>query len=180
MQQCHTFVFRVKLSVYSPTALRRCAVPEEFPVDLSHDPEASVPRVRPHLPPAFPQSGAAPGGGAPQHVLQTLHLLCAGIQPGGQAGACAHAGPHRQAHHQTRALSTHWGLTHTGGSWGCFNIKWGILSWDLAWSWKLDIHSKNAYITLKFVRQLSRSAVEMPAKFRSDLKTKYGSCAVKT
>ena len=56
----------------------RCAVPQELPVDGEDDLEASVPRVRAHLPPALPRGGAAGRGGAPQHLVQTLYILCSG------------------------------------------------------------------------------------------------------
>ena len=56
----------------------RCSVPEELLTDCQDDSEASVPRLRPHLPPALQRGRLAARRGAPQHQLQTLRLLRAG------------------------------------------------------------------------------------------------------
>lgn len=70
----------------------RCAIPEELPVHCQNDPEAPVPCVCTYLPPALQGGGPAERGGSPQHVLQALHLLCAGVQPHRQKGASASTG----------------------------------------------------------------------------------------
>lgn len=57
----------------------RCAFPQKLLGDGEDYPEAAVPRVRAHLPPAFPRSGAAGRGGASQHLIQTLYILRTGI-----------------------------------------------------------------------------------------------------
>lgn len=54
---------------------------QELHVGGQDDPEASVPRLRPHLPPALRFRHAAAGGGPPQHLFQALYLLCAGELP---------------------------------------------------------------------------------------------------
>ena len=79
---------------------RRRAVPAQLPVDGEDDPEAPVPRVRTHLPPALPAGDPAGGGGSPQHLLQTLHLLRARVRPRRQTRTRPPAGAHRQTDEQ--------------------------------------------------------------------------------
>lgn len=56
----------------------RCAFPQKLPGDGEDDPEAAVPRVRAHLPPALPAGCAARRGGPSQHLFQALYILRAG------------------------------------------------------------------------------------------------------
>lgn len=61
---------------------------QELHVSGQDDPEAAVPRVRSHLPPALRFRHAAAGGSPPQHLLQALYLLCAGeLRNGGRLPA---------------------------------------------------------------------------------------------
>lgn len=78
----------------------RRAVPQELPDHRQDHPQAAVSRLRPHLPPALSRGGAVERGGAPQHILQALHLLRTGIRPDRPPRAGTAAGAHRQAHGQ--------------------------------------------------------------------------------
>ncbi|XP_051667898.1 MOB kinase activator 1A isoform X3 [Manacus candei] len=59
----------------------RCPLSQELHVGGQDDPEAALPCLRPHLPPALRLGDPAAGGGPSQHLLQALHLLRAGVQP---------------------------------------------------------------------------------------------------
>lgn len=71
--------------------LYRCPFSQELHVCGQDHPEATLPCVCPHLPPALRFRHAAAGGGTPQHLLQALYLLCAGEVQNGRSAASARA-----------------------------------------------------------------------------------------
>mmetsp|Transcript_22020 Transcript_22020/g.67609 ORF Transcript_22020/g.67609 Transcript_22020/m.67609 type:complete len:203 (+) Transcript_22020:250-858(+) len=71
-------------------------VSAEFQGNREDRVQAAVPRLRHHLREPIPADGGARRRGAPEHVLQALHLLLPRVRPGGPARA-ASALAHRAA-----------------------------------------------------------------------------------
>lgn len=56
----------------------RCSLQTKLHVGGKDHPQAPVPSLRSHLPPALWLGDSAAGGGPPQHIVQTLHLFRSG------------------------------------------------------------------------------------------------------
>lgn len=79
---CHGIISTVESNSqqYNLSFCIRCSLQTKLYVSGKDHPQAPVPSLRSHLPPALWLSDSAAGGGPPQHIIQTLHLFCSGTR----------------------------------------------------------------------------------------------------
>ena len=75
----------------------RCPISKKLLIHCQDNSETLVSCLRPYLPSALQGGGPVEWRGSPQHFLQTLHLLCAGVQSYWSQGI----GPSSRTHWQT-------------------------------------------------------------------------------
>ena len=79
MLPSHRTLFETFLEFLSFYSINQALVSPRISPPLQDDTQATVPSLRPRLPPALLGDRQAGGRGPPKHIVQTFHLLRPGI-----------------------------------------------------------------------------------------------------